>query len=46
MRKGTYEFSARYQGIDFERIVRDNPGEDFIEVKWQAADKERGGLLL
>jgi hypothetical protein len=39
MKKTSYGFSAPYWGVDFSRIVEENPNTDFIRVEWQ---NERG----
>ena len=35
MKKETYGFSARYQDVDFSRIVEENSDSDFIRVEWK-----------
>jgi hypothetical protein len=34
MKKEKYTFSARYQDVDFARIIEENSSSDFILVEW------------
>jgi hypothetical protein len=38
MKKFSYGFSARYQDVDFTRIVEENSDSDFIRVEWKDDD--------
>jgi hypothetical protein len=42
MQKETYKFNAKYKDVDFERILKENPSADFIEVKWAKRAKIEG----
>jgi hypothetical protein len=46
MMKETYKFSSRYQDVDFERILEENPLAHFIEVKWAKTEGSFCGLVI
>ena len=42
-----YEFNARFEDVDFRRILNENPDADFIGVKWTPRGKNRKtGVVL
>jgi hypothetical protein len=47
MKKEIYKFSARYQDVDLDRIIEENPGADFIVVKWEKNEGHPfGGFVI
>ena len=42
-----YEFMAKFEDVDFRRILNDNPDADFVEVMWEPRGKNRKtGIVL
>jgi hypothetical protein len=46
MKKFSYGFSARYQDVDFTRIVEENSDSDFIRVEWKNERKGDQEVIL
>jgi len=46
MRKEEYSFSAKYQNVDFARILNENSEADFIRVDWKDEDDEKDARYL
>jgi len=46
MKKEEYSFSARYQHVDFVRIVDENTDSSFVLVEWKNENKKDQEIIL